>query len=226
VGVPFRVTVWATRKNDPWRRADSVRVYTAYLALRLPGIGRKHDALSSTLFLVGVASTGYHATLRQGPQFSDDIAMLLLGASLLQRLYAHGQTRAVASLVTAAVSAATGCMAILYIRSANILVHLLTFSAMVTLIGLRSLYLIYFCHRPAPQRSTLVRHFWKAAAFLVLAFVAWNVDLEWCLELRAIRHRLGLPWAWALELHGWWHVLTALGAAEYVVLVRAMCNSS
>ncbi|KAK0623888.1 alkaline phytoceramidase [Immersiella caudata] len=198
----------------------------SYLALRLPGPRRKHDSLSSALFLVGVASTAYHATLRQGPQFSDDIAMLLLGASLLQTLYSHGQTRAVASLVATVVTLGTGCMAIFYVRSGDILLHLLTFSAMVTLIGLRSLYLIYFCTRPAHQRATLARHFWKAAAFLVTAFAAWNVDLEWCHELRAIRHRLGLPWAWALELHGWWHILTALGAAEYVVLVRAMCSGS
>jgi dihydroceramidase len=152
--------------------------------------------------------------------------MLLLGACLLQPLYTYGQTRAVASVITAALTFGTGCMVVLYVQSAKIIVHLLTFSAMVTLIGFRSLYLIYFRPRPPHEQSNVVRRFWKAAAFLVTAFVAWNVDLEWCMELRAIRHNLGLPWAWVLELHGWWHVLTALGAAEYVVLVRALCSTS
>ncbi|KAK4450482.1 ceramidase [Podospora aff. communis PSN243] len=198
----------------------------SYQAIRTPGARRRHDLLSYSLFLVGVASAGYHATLRQGPQFADEISMHLLGACLLQPLYTHGQTRAVASVITAAVTLGTGFMVVLYVQSAKILVHLLTFSAMVTLIGLRSLYLIYFCPRPPHQQSIVVRRFWKAAALLVTAFVVWNVDSEWCFELRAIRHRLGLPWAWALELHGWWHVLTALGAAEYVVLVRALCGGS
>lgn len=198
----------------------------AYLALRLPGRTRKHDALSVALFLIGVASAGYHATLRQGPQFLDDMSMLLLGACLLHTLYAHGQTPAVAFLITAAVALGTGCMAILYIRSANILVHLLTFTAMVHLIWPRTMYLIYAGSRPAPEKAKMVRRFWKAAALLVGAFVVWNVDLERCLELRAIRQKLGLPWAWALELHGWWHILTALGAAEYILLVRALCSSS
>ncbi|KXX80445.1 Alkaline ceramidase 3 [Madurella mycetomatis] len=121
------------------------------------GITRKHDSLSVALFLIGIASTAYHATLRQGPQFSDDLSMLLPASCLLQRLYAHGQTRAVVSLVAG-----------------------------------------------------------------VVAFLIWNVDLERCLELRAIRQKLGLPWTWALGLHGWWHILTALGAAEFTTLVRGL----
>lgn len=150
--------------------------------------------------------------------------MLLLASCLLQTLYAHGQTRAAASLVTAVVALGTGCMTVLYVRSANILVHFSTFSVMVHLIWPRTLYLIYAVSRPEVEKSKLIRRFWKAAALLVGAFVIWNVDLEKCLELRAIRHKLGLPWAWALELHGWWHVLTALGAAEYITLVRALCS--
>ncbi|GAB1310275.1 Alkaline ceramidase 3 [Madurella fahalii] len=196
----------------------------SYLAFRFPGRARKHDSLSAALFFVGVTSTSYHATLRQGPQFSDDLSMLLLAACLLQRLYTHGQSRAVAAIVTAAIALGTGCMTVLYIRSANILVHLSTFTAMVHLIWPRTLYLIYAGPRPELEKSKLIRRFWKAAALLVGAFVIWNIDLEMCLELRAIRHKLGLPWAWALELHGWWHILTALGAAEYIALVRALCS--
>lgn len=152
--------------------------------------------------------------------------MLLLAACLLRTLYTHGQTRAVASLVTAAIALGTGCMTILYVRSGNILVHMLTFSAMVHLIWPRTLYLIYAGSRPEPGKTKLIRRFRKAVALLIGAFVIWNIDLEKCLELRAIRHKLGAPWAWALELHGWWHILTAVGAAEYIILVRALCSGS
>ncbi|KAK0639758.1 dihydroceramidase [Cercophora newfieldiana] len=197
----------------------------SFLAVRFPGKGRKHDSLSVALFFVGITSTGYHATLRQGPQFSDEMAMLLLGGCLLQTLYTHGQTQVVKPLITGLVALGTGFMTVLYVRSGKIIIHLLTFTAMVTLIGLRTLYLIYAGSRPALEKAKLVRHFRKASAMLVVAFLLWNVDLEWCHELRAIRHKLGLPWAWVLELHGWWHVLTALGAAEYIVLVRALCTT-
>jgi len=45
------------------------------------------------------------------------------------------------------------------------------------------------------------------------------VDGGFCAELRAVRQSVGLPWAFALELHGWWHVLTAVGAAAFVRLI-------
>lgn len=59
----------------------------------------------------------------------------------------------------------------------------------------------------------------------MFAFLVWNVDLERCAELRDLKARAGVPWAWLLELHGWWHVLTAVGAFEYVALVRELCEA-
>jgi dihydroceramidase len=59
-----------------------------------------------------------------------------------------------------------------------------------------------------------------SVAYLALAFLVWNIDLEMCQELRKVREALGLPWAWLLELHGWWHILTAAGAAVYMELIR------
>lgn len=50
--------------------------------------------------LVGLCSAAFHATLRQGAQFSDDLSMLLLAGGLLRRLYTYGQTPRVASLIS------------------------------------------------------------------------------------------------------------------------------
>ncbi|KAK7754989.1 hypothetical protein SLS62_003073 [Diatrype stigma] len=68
------------------------------------------------------------------------------------------------------------------------------------------------------QRKRLLRQFRKVVALLIAAYAICNVDLEMCLQLRALRSRVGLPWAQLLELHGWWHVLTALGASEHLGL--------
>ncbi|KAF3764594.1 hypothetical protein M406DRAFT_278149 [Cryphonectria parasitica EP155] len=191
---------------------------------------RRFDNLSVALCLVGLTSAAYHGTLRQGAQFSDDLSMLLLCGCLLQKLYSHGQGPRAASLVTAVVVVATSGMSAYYVRSGEIVIHMNTFGAMVSLIWPRTLYLIYSSSpggtRSPGQTAELVRRFWTAVAFLLLAYVLWHIDLERCLELRRIRESLGLPWAWALELHGWWHLLTAIGAAEYIRLVRALCNSS
>lgn len=248
--------------------------------------------------LVGICSAAFHATLRQGAQFSDDLSMLLLAGGLLRRLYTYGQTPRVASLISAVVFLGTlvgtyanpvlcsvstprggrshihtlylnsapspvqpmnvfgrftnkrispvapSTVSLIYVRSGAIIIHFTTFSVQCHLIWPRTLYLI---HRhgqrdgpggaqhssssrgdksPSRARPTasLQRRFWRAAGILVLAFAVWNVDLEGCAALRSARDALGLPWAWLLELHGWWHILTAVGAMEYVALVRTLCE--
>ncbi|KAH8891657.1 alkaline phytoceramidase [Thozetella sp. PMI_491] len=194
-----------------------------YYALRPPRRGQRPqrvDSMSIALFSIGVTSAGFHATLRQGPQFMDDLSMLVLAAFLLQYVYTHGQSPSAAGLVSAVIFVGTSIMSVVYVQSGNILLHFYTFAFMLTLIWPRTIYLIYSGSRPKQDTTRLMRRFGKAVLVLVVAFVIWNIDLEKCLQLRALRNRLGLPWAFLLELHGWWHILTALGAAEYAQLLR------
>jgi dihydroceramidase len=41
-----------------------------------------------------------------------------------------------------------------------------------------------------------------------------------CEKLREIRGRIGLPWAFLLEMHGWWHIFTAMSAAWFMDILR------
>jgi dihydroceramidase len=43
-------------------------------------------------------------------------------------------------------------------------------------------------------------------------FVLWNIDREICPSLTAFKRQIGMPWSFVFELHGWWHVLTGIGA--------------
>ncbi|KAM5480509.1 alkaline ceramidase ydc1 [Microsporum audouinii] len=47
-------------------------------------------------------------------------------------------------------------------------------------------------------------------------FAIWNLDNEYCSNLRTWRRELGLPWGILLEGHGWWHLLTGIGAYMYI----------
>ncbi|OIW34843.1 alkaline ceramidase family protein [Coniochaeta ligniaria NRRL 30616] len=195
-----------------------------YLALRHTKwrLGRL-DQLSASLLLVGVCSLLYHATLRQSAQFSDDVSMLFLAGALLQRLYSTNQPPRTARTITAATYASVAAMSAVYVRSGNLLVHLSMFVGMLALVGLRTGWLIYQLAGSAEEKARYVRRFGGVCAYLALAFLLWNVDFEWCYELRSLRNAVGPPWAWLLELHGWWHVLTALGAALHMELVRELC---
>ncbi|KUJ15190.1 alkaline phytoceramidase [Mollisia scopiformis] len=188
---------------------------------------RKLDSMSMALIMVGITSTLYHATLRHSMMLGDDFSMWLIVACILRPLYCRGQSPAVASFITAVIALACCVMTIIYLHSGSILIHTGFFAFLLQLIWPRTLFLIYGAgNRSQMEKKKLLRRFLKAAVTLIVAFAAWDIDLERCPQLREIRKSIGLPCAWALELHGWWHVLTAVGAAEYITLVRILCDQS
>jgi dihydroceramidase len=46
----------------------------------------------------------------------------------------------------------------------------------------------------------------------VSGYVIWNIDNYTCAWLRQTRRAIGMPWSFLLELHGWWHIFTGIGA--------------
>jgi len=93
---------------------------------------------------------------------------------------------------------------------------------MLGLLILRGYYLLHWIQAEFPGFK---RDRWRAqeqkAIFITLfGYILWNIDLEYCVELRELRNRVGLPWAWLLELHGWWHLLTAFSASQCMDIVR------
>lgn len=173
--------------------------------------------MSLSLFLVGVGSFVFHATLRQFLQYCDDLSMFALAASLIERLYSINQDSSTRRLVSILTWSSTVAVSIFYVVNGNLLVHTYSFAAMLTFIWPRTLYLM---------KTNGQRIIWaRAVVLLVIAFVLWNIDLRKCFELRKMRNQIGLPWAFLLELHGWWHILTAVGASEYIKLVRDLSRS-
>jgi len=147
--------------------------------------------------------------------------MLFLAGALLQALYCTGKPPARIRLITITIFSTVSIMSAFYIQSRSLLVHLSMFVGMLQLIWPRTIYIIT-CREPHERRKYFVR-FWRAVGYLALAFAVWNIDLEMCQELRNLRYMVGVPLAWLLELHGWWHILTAVGAARYMELIRDLC---
>ena len=48
-------------------------------------------------------------------------------------------------------------------------------------------------------------------------FAIWTLDNVYCSRLRRWRHEIGLPWGILLEGHGWWHLMTGMGAYFYIM---------
>jgi dihydroceramidase len=201
-----------------------------YLALRYPrGHGKnksllKLDFMSISLLSIGIASMMFHGTLLQRAQLVDDLSMFFLGGALIQALYATNQTPTIQKLVAITVTLATSALSFAYVRSGEILLHTYIFVGMLNLIWPRTMFLIYGQGRSEKEKSRLRKRFWKAIVPLVIAYTLWHIDLEKCMPLREFRSGLGVPWSWIFELHGWWHVGTAVGACEYIKLIRQMSD--
>nr|pir hypothetical protein B7F18.50 [imported] - Neurospora crassa [Neurospora crassa] len=57
---------------------------------------------------------------------------------------------------------------------------------------------------------------WNIIAIITFVggFFIWNMDNIFCRHLTTAKNQLQLPWSIVLEGHGWWHILTGLGAAR------------
>lgn len=185
---------------------------------------RHLDSLATALLFVGIASTAFHATLHQVAQLTDDLSMLVLAGALMQKLYCTSQPFISVRLVTMAIWLPTVIVSLIYVRSGNVLIHLYAFGTMSGLIAVKVLYSIYNKVRSEQETGELVMRFWKGVAFLAVAFTVCIVDTEMCFQLRQMRQLVGLPWAWLFELHGWWHIWTAVAAARLSELVRLLCD--
>lgn len=182
----------------------------------------KWDFMSASLLVLGIGSFSFHATLRQTCEFADELSMLGLTWSMLQATLTARQPPARAHLVSAALAVIYVAFSAFYVWSARIIYQVIAFAVALGLVTLRSQYLFHRLQPrfpPAKSRDWNART-WQAIAICLAGYVLWNIDLEHCAELRRLRQRVGLPWAWLFELHGWWHVLTAVGAARFMDVAR------
>ncbi|KID64794.1 alkaline ceramidase family protein, partial [Metarhizium hybridum] len=200
-----------------------------HLALRYmygPGsaglLAPKIDFMSASLFVLGIGSFLFHASLRQTLEFADEFSMLGLTWAMLQATLTTGQSRTKSRLVSTGLAVCFASFAIFYLQSPKIIYQVIAFVACVFVLILRAQYLLYWLQPALPEakRRDWNKRTWKAVFLCVLGYFLWNIDLEYCAALRSIRQQLGLPWAWLFELHGWWHVLTAIGAAQCMNVAR------
>jgi dihydroceramidase len=183
----------------------------------------KWDFMSLSLLVLGIGSFLFHATLRQTLEFADEFSMLGLTWSMLQASLTAHQPPARARAITASLAAAYLSFSAFYLWSAKIIYQVFAFVSALLGVLLRSEWM-FNCLEPGflPEAK---RRDWnfrarKALGICLFGYLLWTIDLEYCAELRAIRERVGLPWAWLFEFHGWWHILTAVGASQAMQVAR------
>ncbi|KAM5354415.1 hypothetical protein ACJ41O_001064 [Fusarium nematophilum] len=181
------------------------------------------DFMSVSLLILGIGSFLFHASLRQTLEFVDELSMMLLAWSMLQAaLTIRPPRKTPPHLISPVLAVFFTSFSVFYIYSAKIIYQVIAFWIGLILIGLRIHYLFHWLEpgfTKAQSRDWSIRAV-KASAICLFGYLIWNIDLEFCAELRNLRERVGLPWAWIFEFHGWWHILTAIGASQFMDVVR------
>ncbi|KAJ4309312.1 hypothetical protein N0V84_011570 [Fusarium piperis] len=99
------------------------------------------------------------------------------------------------------------------------LLHASTFGLGVYIIASHNLKLIPQ-QVPDPEIRRTVRNVaLVGGGFFLLGYIVWLIDDWACRHLIDARHAVGIPVAFLLELHGWWHILTAIGGYIGVAVV-------
>lgn len=162
--------------------------------------------------IIGIGSFFFHATLRFEAQLFDELPMMLMAGQSIWCMIVNSHSSRVRSIISAvAVYSWIAIGATFYLIFRNYWVFYGIFVAMMSVLVLGAVYLSYYSN---PHVSyPMVRAFW----FNLFAFVLWNIDFHLCLQLRFIRSHFGKSWGFILQLHGWWHLLTAIGLAWFVM---------
>ncbi|KAJ6020782.1 alkaline phytoceramidase [Penicillium herquei] len=107
----------------------------------------------------------------------------------------------------------------------ELVLHSMSFVGAVTIIGIHTFRLVNSRTQPG---SASRRQIWGivkfGAAIFNFGYYFWLVDQWACGYLTKIRGVIGLPWAFILELHGWWHICTGIGAYIFIAVVDQLVS--
>lgn len=212
---------------------------TVYLALKAIFFSPKRNAtltrpkidfMSLALLFLGVGSFLFHASLRKTLEFVDELSMLGLSWSMLDAVFTadiRNPSRRRAVHFGLAVFHVAFCA--LYLHTVNIIYQVVGFLGGMIITGFKSHYLLKSLRGRKEEgklsegeAQLLSNRGWDAVYVSLFGYLLWNIEFMYCAELRAMKETLGLPVAWIFEFHGWWHVLTAIGAAQFMDVARDM----
>ncbi|KAH0603677.1 uncharacterized protein H6S33_007336 [Morchella sextelata] len=183
----------------------------------------RHDVIFAVTFAgylcVGVGSFLFHATLWYSMQLVDELSMIYTTCLMAWASLSNGKPPAIATLYGLLLSALALSITFIYHSLGDPTFHQNAYALLTALLLFRSWYLMESRlrrTRPHDVNTMWWMVGWGLFVFLC-GFALWNVDNAWCGSLRGWRRGVGLPWGVLAEGHGWWHLLTGVGAYYYIV---------
>ncbi|KAH8656848.1 ceramidase [Ilyonectria robusta] len=168
---------------------------------------------------VGVCSGAYHMTLKYHTQMSDELSMHLLTTPLVYRVLTFNTSPQRTKLVGVITLTLFTITMVAHMVMDEFILHAVMFGLSVVIITVRITQLIPQRFSDPVVRKTLQTTARMGCLSFLFGYTLWLIDEFACRMLTDVRHLVGLPIAFLFELHGWWHVFTALGGYIGVAVV-------
>ncbi|KAH8430653.1 ceramidase [Aspergillus melleus] len=169
---------------------------------------------------VGICSAAFHVTMKYHTQMMDDLSMLFATTPVLHRVLTARSNRQDSVRLAILLGSVLAALVVYHVATDELILHSVAFGVMVTVIGIRTMQLV---KSRTEANSAERRKVWGIVRFgaviFNLGFYIWLVDNKICGILKTWKAKIGLPWAFVLELHGWWHIFTAIGAYIFIAIV-------
>ena len=137
----------------------------------------------------------------------------------------HGKPLRYQITTGVALTALAGGVSVIYHYLKDPVFHQNAYAALTVFVLFRSFYLMERHVRVVDAAA--VNLMWAMVAWgltvFLSGFAVWNLDNAYCGALSSWRRSVGLPWGLVAEGHGWWHLLTGIGAyyqLQYGIYLR------
>lgn len=151
-------------------------------------------------------------------QLLDELPMIYTTLVMFWGVFDYGLSALHSSLLAGFTAGLGGGITWYYLVNKNPVFHEVAYGVITASVIFQSCYLAYY-HVKDPIALKEMR---KLAVIGFVSFMTgfglWGIDRGQCSSLTSAKHWMGIPFGFILELHGWWHLLTGLGVAFFIVV--------
>ncbi|KAF7898583.1 hypothetical protein EAF00_005029 [Botryotinia globosa] len=198
-------------------------LYYAYKGIRANS--NRQDAILRNLPYLGLAAVGilsalFHATNKDWTQWFDDTSMLIATSTVVHRVFTYDKSLRYTVVTGVSLFVFMVTFVAWHCITDETLMHPVLFGIEIAFVGIKTRSIINLRVADVEVQKQVKKLVTYGGVIFVSGFILWNIDNQFCESLTDTKHSLGMPWSFVLELHGWWHILTGIGAYIFIALVE------
>ncbi|KAG4033793.1 hypothetical protein MFRU_004g02960 [Monilinia fructicola] len=202
-------------------------LYYAYKGIQANS--NRHDAILRNLPYLGLAGVGilsalFHATCKDWTQWGDDTSMLIATSTVLHRVFTYDKSLKYTVVSGSSLFIFMVAFIAWHCITDETLMHPVLFGIEIAFVGIQTRSIINLRVADVAVQQQVKKLVTYGGVIFVSGFLLWNIDNGFCRALTDAKRSVGMPWSFVLELHGWWHILTGIGAYIFIALVEYLTS--